>query len=77
MTDISDIYRRNTGRIIDCVGDGLCPPCKCCEIIAVVQILRICGQIEMRMSVVLFEIAVIKVALHYLASEKRLRTESR
>lgn len=26
MTDISDIYRRNTGRIIDCVGDGLCPP---------------------------------------------------
>ena len=25
VTDITDIYRRNTGRIIDCVGDGLCP----------------------------------------------------
>ena len=76
MTDITDIYRRNTGRIIDCVGDGLCL-CKSCEIIAVVQILRICGQIGMKMPVVLPEIAVIKVALHYLASEKRSRTESR
>ena len=76
MTDITDIYRRNTGRIIDCVGDGLCL-CKSCEIIAVVQRLRICGQIGMKMPVVLPEIAVIKVALHYLASEKRLRTESR
>ena len=76
MTDISDIYRRNTGRIIDCVGGGLCP-CKCCEIIAVVQMLRICGQIGMKMPVVLPEIAVIKVALHYLTSEKRSRTESR
>ena len=76
MTDISDIYRRNTGRIIDCVGDGLCP-CESCEIIAVVQMLRICGQIGMRMPVVLPEIAVIKVALHYLPSEKRSRTESR
>lgn len=65
MTDISDIYRRNTGRIIDCVGDGLCP----CEIIAVVQMLRICGQIGMRMPVVLPKIAVIKVVLHYLPSE--------
>lgn len=37
---ISDIYRRNTGRIIDCVGDGLCL-CKSCEIIAVVQMFRI------------------------------------
>lgn len=76
MTDISDIYRRNTGRIIDCVGDGLCL-CKSCEIIAVVQMFRICGQIGMKMPVVLPEIAVIKVALHYLASEKRSRTESR
>ncbi|ERI95764.1 hypothetical protein HMPREF1547_01829 [Blautia sp. KLE 1732] len=40
MTDISDIYRRNTDRIIDCVGDGLCP-WESCEIIAVVQMLRI------------------------------------
>ena len=40
VTDISDIYRRNTGRIIDCVGDGLCL-CKSCEIIAVVQMFRI------------------------------------
>ena len=40
VTDISDIYRRNTDRIIDCVGDGLCP-CKSCEIIAVVQMFRI------------------------------------
>ena len=76
MTDITDIYRRNTGRIIDCVGDGLCL-CKSCEIIAVVQMLRICGQIGMKMPVVLPEIAVIKVALHYLPSEKRSRTESR
>lgn len=76
MTDITDIYRRNTGRIIDCVGDGLCL-CKSCEIIAVVQMFRICGQIGMKMPVVLPEIAVIKVALHYLASEKRSRTESR
>ena len=30
----------NTDRIIDCVGDGLCP-CKSCEIIAVVQMFRI------------------------------------
>ena len=76
MTDITDIYRRNTDRIIDCVGDGLCL-CKSCEIIAVVQMFRICGQIGMKMPVVLPEIAVIKVALHYLASEKRSRTESR
>lgn len=33
-------------------------------------------QIGMKMPVVLPEIAVIKVALHYLASEKRSRTES-
>lgn len=39
--------------------------------------LRICGQIGMKMPVVPPEIAVIKVALRYLASEKRSRTESR
>lgn len=55
----------------------VCAPCKNCEIIAVVQMLRICGQIGMKMPVMLPEIAVIKVVLHYLASEKRSRTESR
>ena len=77
MTDITDIYRRNTGAVSSTVSVTVCAPCKSCEIIAVVQMLRICEQIGMKMPVMLPEIAVIKVALHYLASEKRSRTESR
>ena len=77
MTDITDIYIEGTQAVSSTVSVTVCAPCKNCEIIAVVQMLRICGQIGMKMPVMLPEIAVIKVALHYLASEKRSRTESR
>ena len=40
VTDITDIYRRNTGRIMT-VSVTVCALCKSCEIIAVVQMLRI------------------------------------